>query len=77
MESKVKSYFIALFTSSNLGSMGAIWDVVYHKVIDSMNANLPKPYSTDEIKTALFQMKPLKALSSDGMSPISKNIGTL
>ena len=36
---------------------------------DGMNETLVQPYTEDEVRTALFQMHPLKAPRPDGMSP--------
>lgn len=43
-----------------------VLDIVPQKVIPSMKASLPEPYTHEEVKNALFQMCPMKAPGPDG-----------
>lgn len=40
------------------------------KVTGSMNSDLLKPYTKEEIQQALFQMQPMKVPGPDGMPPV-------
>lgn len=47
------------------------------QVTDSMNEDLTKEFTRDEIYTTLKQMQPTKAPGPDGISPIfSRSIGS-
>ncbi len=71
-------YFHNLFTSSNLDSIDELVQSVDAVVMQDMNDSLMQPFSFEEIRRALFQISPSKALGSDGMTALSfKNIGTL
>ena len=50
--------------------MDRIVDGVQKVVTDSMNADLTKPYTSDEVERAIKDMAPLKALGPDGMPPL-------
>lgn len=70
MESLILSYFQDLFyTSTQHGTKSAL-DAVDVKVTPVMNAELLKPYSIEEVRDALFQMYPMKALGLDGLYPL-------
>ena len=45
-------------------------DGVQKVVTDSMNANLTKPYSANEVERAIKDMVLLKAPGPDGMPPL-------
>lgn len=52
----------ALYTSEGMAQMDQLLDNVSFKVTGAMNDQLLKPVSSDEVKIALFQMFPIKAL---------------
>ena len=49
--------------------MDHVLNKVERVVTPDMNHALLQPYSSDEVKRALFQMHPSKSPGSDGMSP--------
>ena len=65
----VESYFQKLFTTTNPIGMDPILDSVDRVGTLDMNSTLLQPYTSDEVKQALFQMHPSKSPRSDGMSP--------
>ena len=50
--------------------MDRIVDGVQKVVTDSMNANLTKPYTVDEVERAIKDMATLKAPRPNGMPPL-------
>ena len=50
--------------------MARVVDGVYKVVIDSMNADLTKPYSANKVERPIKDMAPLKAPGPDGMPPL-------
>ena len=46
-----------------------VMEAMDRKVTDEMAQSLTQAYLEVEVKTALFQMHPSKALGHDGMSP--------
>jgi hypothetical protein len=46
--------------------MDQVLNTIPRKVTEAMNSDLLANYSTDEVKTALYQMFPTKALGPDG-----------
>ena len=64
-----EEYYKQLFTSSDSLDMGEVIGSVDWVVTEDMAQDLICPYTADEVKTALFQMHPSKALGPDGMSP--------
>jgi hypothetical protein len=47
------------------------------QITEAMNESLVKPFVEDEVRAALFQMSPLKALGLDGFNAyFFKKIGT-
>lgn len=67
---EVCNYFTNLFISTN-PSRDSIDDVISGlepRVIEDMNQMLDKPFTTKEIRRALFQMHPYKARGPDGLN---------
>ena len=65
----VEDYYKQLFTSSTSLDMDAIIESVDRVVTKGMAQSLTRPYTEEEVKTALFQMHPSKSPGHDGMSP--------
>ena len=64
------NYYSSLFKSSNPTAFTELLDAIQHKVSLAMNQNLIKDFTPIEVKVALKQMYPLKALGPDGMPPL-------
>ncbi|KAK9992170.1 hypothetical protein SO802_027155 [Lithocarpus litseifolius] len=64
-----EEYYKRLFTASNNLNMGDVLASVDRVVTGEMARKLVRPYTEEEVQTALFQMHPSKAPSPDGMSP--------
>ncbi|XP_019091045.1 PREDICTED: uncharacterized protein LOC109128670 [Camelina sativa] len=62
------SYFKSLFTSSNPGNFQSLFSDLPPRVSTLMNDGLTKLVSKEEIKEAVFAIKPSSALGSDGMT---------
>jgi hypothetical protein len=61
MKRMVEGFFGSLFSVEPCVSMDEVLDAIPVKVDLHMNADLCKPYTDEEIRTALFQMGPTKA----------------
>jgi hypothetical protein len=48
--------------------MNELLDIVPSRVTLAMNDSLDKPYTAEEVKSALFQMAPSKAPGVDGFT---------
>ena len=64
-----EDYYKQLFTSSISLDMNAVIESVDWVVTKGMAQSLTRPYTEEEVKTALFQMHPSKSPGPDGMSP--------
>ena len=60
-------YYQDLFTSSKPNAHGVYLDHIPNVITDHMNATLVALFRDDEVKEALKQMAPLKALGPDGI----------
>ena len=63
-------YFCNIFQTSNPVNMNAIFHVIDTRVTLEMNQELDKEVTLDEIRSALFQMNPIKAPGPDGMNAL-------
>ncbi|GMI87724.1 hypothetical protein HRI_002441700 [Hibiscus trionum] len=63
-------YFQTLFTSQGCNNMEAILHGVRECITQSMNDSLNKPYTYEEVCTAVKTMVPLKASGIDGLGAI-------
>ena len=63
------SYFTKLFRCTGVGNFDSTLCHIMPKVSEEMNIALECPFMDEEIKCAVFQMHPTKALGPDGMSP--------
>ena len=61
-------YFTQLFTIGQAGDLNPCIQPLKCRVSVGMNLELTKNFTAEEITTALFQMQPLKAPSSDGLN---------
>ena len=63
-------YFKGLFSTSNPSHIEEVLATIPQVVSDSMNSDLMKIFSRQEVDVALKSMAPLKASGPDGMPPI-------
>lgn len=61
-----KNLFLASSSIKNIQFLSSLKD----RVIENMNRELGKEFTTDEVYQALIQMHPTKVLRPDGMSPV-------
>jgi hypothetical protein len=61
-----RSFFGNLYQSEGTQGMENVLNTVPRKVTGTMNAGLTKPYEESVVKTALFQMYPMKAPGPNG-----------
>lgn len=60
-------FYTRLFSSSNAHDLDRVLEVVKWVVTESMNADLMKPYTREEVDATIKQMAPLKVVGPDGM----------
>ena len=63
-------YFMNIFNAGTCDRMEECLSTVNHKIIDDMLEVLSRPFSSEEVKAALFQMGPTKAPKLDGMNAL-------
>ena len=66
----VLAYYKSLFSSSRQDEIDEVVQSIKFVITENMNRSLASAFSRVEIKTALNQMAPLKALGLDRMPPI-------
>ena len=64
------NYFESIYSSDGSNQMEECLDMVHYKVTTDMLETLSRDYSAEEIKVAVFQMGPTKALGPDGMNAL-------
>ena len=62
-----RDYFSELFTTSNPMGLEEVMEAVDYKVESKMDSFLNLPFTSMEIKEALFQIGPAKVPGPDGM----------
>jgi hypothetical protein len=62
----VTDFYSTLYTSEGVQGVGNVLEHVPQRVTPDINSALCAPYTSKEVKTALFQMFPTKAPSPDG-----------
>ncbi|KAL0303777.1 UNVERIFIED_CONTAM: hypothetical protein Sradi_6245800 [Sesamum radiatum] len=72
IQSLFLNYFIDVFRSSNLGSetINEYLAQFHPRVSDAINANLTRPFSSNEVQQAINQMHLLKSFVSGDMPPV-------
>lgn len=61
-------YFQNLFQSEGIANVSEVVGSIESRITDNMNVALTKNFSIGEIKQALFDIDPTKALGADGMT---------
>ena len=64
------NYFMDIFKAGTCDRMEDCLTTVTNKLTDDMQEVLSRPYSSEEVKVALFQMGPTKAPGPDGMNAL-------
>ena len=64
------NYYKNLFSTSHTSVQDELLDAIEARVSEPMNALLTKEFQPMEMRKALKQMHPLKALGPDGMNPL-------
>ncbi|XP_073367662.1 uncharacterized protein [Aegilops tauschii subsp. strangulata] len=76
LEGMTTEFYKGLYTSEGCNNMQEVLDSVPVKVTNEMRAQLDAVYTEKEVKTALYQMFPMKAPGPDGSRLISsRSIG--
>ncbi len=65
-----KDFFKNLFNTSNPASTDQVVDLIDRFITEDMNQWLLREFDASEVRDALFQIPPTKALGPDGMSAI-------
>ena len=63
-------YFMNIFKVGTCDRMEECLNAVHRRLIDDMLEVLSRPYSSDEVRVALFQIGPTKAPGPDGMNAL-------
>ena len=63
-------YFMNIFKAGTCDRMEECLNAVHQRLTDDMLEVLSRPYSSEEVRAALFQMGPTKALGLDGMNAL-------
>ena len=72
------NYFENMFHSCTCDWMEECLDIVPQRMTTNMLEILSKPFSVEEVKIALFQIGPTKALGPDAMNPLfTRSFGVL
>ena len=61
------NHFRELYTSSGTQNINNVTELIQPRVTAEMNRELMRPYSAEEVQTAILQMHPTKAPGPDGM----------
>lgn len=70
MEKVLINYFAELFSSSDPREIESTCEVVQRKLSEDHKSWCAKSFTAEEVKEAVFQMHPLKALGPDGLPAI-------
>ncbi|XP_073360389.1 uncharacterized protein [Aegilops tauschii subsp. strangulata] len=68
LEAMKTQFYTNLYTSEGVSNMEEVLDSVPRKVTDDMRAMLDAKYTEEEVKTALYQMFPMKSPGPDGFT---------
>lgn len=67
-KAEVQSFYHDLYSSQGYNDMNELLQFVPARVTEDMNTSLDKPFEPYEVRVALFQMSPSKALGVDGFT---------